>query len=137
MSKWIKIPEDVEVEIDVDRSSVPPKVERRTFGFVRYFVAYLLDEPETFGKTREGIFAAADIEKLFENKAPSQWVKFSDSLFMKLKTSHEKRDYQNGITIWRKLVSFMRAIDDATSDDPLKTIAASNGDAPKTHALEE
>lgn len=130
MSKWIKIPEDVEVEIDVDRSSVPPKFEKRTFSFVRYFVAYLLDETETYGKTREGIFAAADTEKLFEKKGPGEWVKFSDSLFTKFKSSYEKRDFVNGITLWRRLTSFMKAIDDATSDDPLKTISANTDTAP-------
>jgi hypothetical protein len=117
---FILVPEDVTLELDVDRSLDPPRFETRRFNFVRFFIQFLLDH-ETFS-TRAGVLESADIEAAFKAQAHPAVVPLPRGHFEKLKKAYEARKYEG--TIWRGLTSFFTAIDDASSKDPRAAAAA-------------
>lgn len=118
MSKFLTIPEDVVVELDADRVSDPPKYEKLRFTFVRYFIPFLLDEPSVFGDSRTNLFMSADIEAKLQGKGPRDVVELGDAEHAQLMKAAEKRSYQQGQTIWRRCVSFFRALENATDKPP-------------------
>lgn len=118
MSKFLTIPEDIVTELDADRVSDPPKFEKLRFSFVRYFVPFLLDEPSVFASNRTELFMAADIEAKFNGKKALDVVELGDAEHAQMMKAAEKRNYQQGQTIWRRCVPFFRALEAATDKAP-------------------
>ena len=118
---YIQIPEDIEIELDIDRMSIPPITRKERCNFQRFFLAYLLDEPTVFG-TVAGIMDAVEIQAAFAKDASGKPISYPDvvalpvGLFDKLKKAMEARKFEG--TVWRFLVKFFLAIKMASDKDP-------------------